>query len=167
MSDEEQFKKSKNNTKNESLEEVKSLIQPEMLSVKQEITPDELKEKFPNLHAEMTDEKMQIQIDNVEGDGPSVEIDSSLESADPYSNFEPSTMDFIHRAKTDKEAEEVISFSLKQENITAEEAEELLDQLSKKGVRSFGPIQTSGHYLRKAVEARNRQIIKKRYTIQK
>ncbi|MHA1237320.1 MAG: DUF2095 family protein, partial [Candidatus Hodarchaeales archaeon] len=145
----------------------KSLIQPEVLSIKQEITPDDLREKFPNLHAEISDEKMQIKIDDVEGDGIPDETDSNLESADPFSNFEPSTMDYIHRAKTDKEAEEIISYSLKQGNITADEAEELLDQLSKKGVRSFGPIKTSGHYFRKAVESRNRQLIKKRYTIQK
>ena len=100
MSDEEHCKKSKNITENESLDEVKSLIQPEVLSIKQEITPDDLKEKFPNLHAEMTDEKMQIKIEDVEGNVFSGETDSSLESADPHSNFEPSTMDFIHRAKT-------------------------------------------------------------------
>jgi len=167
MSDEERFKKSKINSKKESLDEVKSLIQPEVLSIKQEITPDDLKEKFPNLHAEMTDDIMHVKIDDVEGDGLSGENDSSLESTDLFSNFEPSTLDYIRRAQTDKEAEEIISFSLKQENISAEKAEELLDQLSKKGVRSFGQIKTSGYYFRKAVEARNRQIIKKRYTILK
>ena len=167
MSDEKQFKESKNNLKNESSDEVKSLIPPEVLSVKQEITPDDLKEKFPNLHAEMTDEKMQVSIDDVEGDDFSDETEKGLESADPFSNFEPSTLDFIRRAKTDKEAKEIVSFALKQGNVTEEEAEKLLDKLSKKGVRSFGPIRPSDHYFRKAVEVRNRQIIKKRYSTPK
>ncbi len=168
MSDEEQFKKPKNNSKKESLDEIRSFIPPEVLSIKQRITPDDLKEKFPNLHAEMSDKKLQVKIDDVKGDfSHSDETDSTLESGDLFSNFETTTQDYIRRAKTDKEAEKIIRYALKQGNITTEEAGELLDQLSKKGVRSFGPIRTSGYYLRKAVEARNRQIIKKRYTIPK
>jgi len=168
MSDEEHFKKSKNNSKNESLDEIKSLIPPEVLSIKQKITSDDLKEKFPNLHAEMTVKKMPYKIDFVEGDSSlSNETESTLESVDPFSDFEPSTLDYIRRAQNDMEAEEIIRFALKQGDIISEEAEKLLDQLSEKGVRSFGSIRTSGHYFSKAIEARNRQIIKKRYTILK
>ncbi|MHA1946250.1 MAG: DUF2095 family protein [Candidatus Hodarchaeales archaeon] len=168
MSDEERLKKSKKKSKNESLDEIKSLIPPEVLSVKQEITSDDLKEKFPNLHAEMTNDNMKIKIDDVEeGFSRSDETDQTLDSTDLFRNFEPSTIDFIRRAQSDKEAEEIIRFSQKQGNISTEEADELLDQLSKEGVRSFGPIKTPGHYFRKAVESRNRQLIGKRYSIPK
>ena len=168
MSDEDRIRKSKKNSKKESLDEKGLLTPPEVLSIKQEITPDDLKESFPNLHAEITEKRMDIKIDDVEGGiSLSDETDSNLGSDDLFSNYEPSTLDYIRRAKTDKEAEEVIHFALKQENIGSEEASNLLDQLSKKGVRSFGSVRTSGHYFRKATEARNRQLIKKRYSIPK
>ncbi len=165
MSDEERFKKSKNNSRKETADEIKSLPLPEVLSVKQEITPDDLKEEFPNLHAEMTNNGMKIKIDDVEERfSRSDETDKILDSTDLFRNYEPSTIDFIRRAHSDKEAEEIIRFSQEQGNISPEEADELLDQLSKEGVRSFGPIKTPGHYFRKAVESRNRQLIGRRYS---
>ncbi len=168
MSDEERFKKSKNNSKKETADEIKSLPLPEVLSVKQEITPDDLKEKFPNLHVEMTKDSMKVKIDDVEESfSRSDETDQTLDSTDLFRNFEPSTIDFIRRAQSDNEAEEIIRFAQKQGNISTEEADKLLDQLSKEGVRSFGPIKTPGHYFRKAVESRNRQLIGKRYSIPK
>ncbi|MHA2031875.1 MAG: DUF2095 family protein [Candidatus Kariarchaeaceae archaeon] len=168
MSNEEQFKKTKNNSKKETVDEIESLIPPEVLSVKQEITSDDLKEKFPNLHAEMTNDNMKIKIDDVEESfSRSEETDQTLDSTDLFRNFEPSTIDFIRRAQSDKEAEEIIRFTQQQGNISPEEAVKLLDQLSKEGVRSFGPIKTPGHYFRKAVESRNRQLIGKRYSIPK
>jgi len=168
MSDRERVKKSRDKSEKESLDEIKSLIPPEVLSVKQEITSDDLKEKFPNLHAEMTKDNMKIKIDDVEESfSSSDEANQTLDSTDPYRNYEPSTIDFIRRAQTDKEAEEIIRFAQEQGNISPEEADKLLDQLNKEGVRSFGPIKTSGHYFRKAVESRNRQLIGKRYSIPK
>ena len=168
MSNEERFKKAKNNSKKETVDEIKSLIPPEVLSVKQEITSDDLKEKFPNLHAEMTKDGVKIKIDDVDDSfSRSEENDQTLDSTDLFRNFEPSTIDFIRRAQSNKEAEEIIRFSQKQGNISTEEADELLNQLSKEGVRSFGPIKTPGHYFRKAVESRNRQLIGKRYSIPK
>ncbi|MHA1541475.1 MAG: DUF2095 family protein [Candidatus Hodarchaeales archaeon] len=168
MSDEERIKKTKNNIKEESLDEIKPLLPPEVLSIKQEITSDDLKEKFPKLHAEIASDGMKIKIDDVEESfSRSDETDETLESTDLFRNFEPSTIDFIRRAQSDKEAEEIIFFAQKQGNISPEEADKLLDQLGKEGVRSFGSIKTSGHYFRKAVESRNRQLIGKRYSIPK
>lgn len=167
MSDEEQFKSKKNSTK-KSFDEIRSELPPEVLNVKQEITSDDLKEKFPNLHSEMITNNMKIKIDDVEESfSRSDETDQTLDSTDLFRNFEPSTIDFIRRAQSNKEAEEIILFAQKQGNISPEEADELLEQLSKEGVRSFGPIKTSGHYFRKAVESRNRQLIGKRYSIPK
>jgi hypothetical protein len=169
MSNEERSNKVKNNSKKETVDELNSLLPPEVLSVKQEITSDDLKKKFPNIHAEMTQDNMKIKIDDVRGDfsSSSDEADQISDSADPYRNYEPSTIDFIRRAQTDKEAEEIILFAQKQGNISSEESGKLLDQLNKEGVRSFGPIKTPGHYFRKAVESRNRQLIEKRYSIPK
>ena len=112
--------------------------------------------------------QMKVKIDDVKGDFSQTDKDDKIsDSTDPYRNYEPSTIDFIRRAQTDKEAEEIILFAQKQGNISPEEANNLLDQLNKEGVRSFGPIKTPGHYFRKAVESRNRQLIEKRYSIPK
>ena len=152
----------------EAIDEIKSILPPELLSVDQNISPEDLKKKFPNLHAEITENAMGMKIDDVEGGfSISEEENPSSESTDLFSNFEPSTIDFIRRAKTDSEAEEIITFSLKQGHISSEEADKLIDQLKKRGVRSFGPIRTNGHYFRKATEERNRKLIKKRYSIPK
>lgn len=167
MSDEDRFRSKKNST-NKSFDEIRSELPPEVLNIEQKITSDDLKENFPNLHAEMTQKKMKVKIDHVKGDFfHSDKADQTLDSTDPFRNFEPSTIDFIRRAKTDIEAEEIIRFAENQGNISTEEAKKLLDELSKKGVRSFGLIKTPGHYFRKAVETRNRQIIEKRYSTPK
>ena len=169
MSDEKRSTSRKNKPKEESLDELKSFTPPEVLSVKQAISTEDLREKFPNLHSEMTEKQMQLRIDSIEehSSTSSEPPDLTLDGVDPYRNYEPSTLDYIRRAQTDREAEEIILFALKQGNITKDESEKLLNQLSKDGVRSFGPIRTHGHYFRKAVEARNRQLIKKRYSIPK
>ena len=66
MPDKKRSKDSVKEQKEELSDELKSLIPPEVLKVDQSISPDELKEKFPNLHAEITEKTMGVKIDNVE-----------------------------------------------------------------------------------------------------
>ncbi|MHA1977416.1 MAG: DUF2095 family protein [Candidatus Hodarchaeales archaeon] len=157
--------KRKKNVDSDSEEEVKKLLPPEVLSVTQKVNTDDMEEKFPHLHAEITGKAMNLDIDVVEGNfSPSEQVDDQEELVDPFRDFIPSVSDYLCRARTEDEAIEIIEFSVKQGQLSKQEAEQLLAKLEKEGVRAFGPIRTEGHYFRKASEIRNRQVIKKRYS---
>ncbi len=155
----------KKSVDSDSEEDVMKLLPPEVLSVTQKVSTDDMEEKFPHLHAEITGKEMNIDIDVVETNftpSESTEDDDSL--IDPFRDFIPSISDYLCRARTEEEAKDIINFSLKQGHLAKQEADNLLEQLEKEGVRVFGPIRTEGHYFRKASEIRNRQVIKKRYS---
>jgi len=165
MSDNKKEKKSEKESNMNSNNDLKVNLPPEILNISQKVSVEDMGKLFPHLHAEISDDKMAIGIDSVEGDfAPSKDDDDFLTSNDPYSHFEPSVIDYIRRAKTEEEAIEVIKFSLKQGSLDEDEALKLIGQIRKDGVRSFGPIRTPGHYFRKAAEIRNRRLIQKRYS---
>ena len=146
-------------------EDVKELLSPEILSVSQKVSTDDMEEKFPHLHAEITRKSMNIGIDVVEGNSsPSEQGEGHENLIDPFRDFIPSILDYLRRARTEKEAKEIIDFSLKQGRLSEREADELLEKLEKEGVGAFGFIRIEGHYFRKASEIRNHNVIKKRYS---
>jgi len=160
--------KLKKSLKLDTEDEIKKLLPPEILNVSQKVSTDDMEEKFPHLHAEITRKAMNIDIDRVEsGFTPSDNGEDEESFIDPFKDYIPSISDYLCRARTEVEAKEIIDFSLKQGHLSKQEAEELLDKLEKEGVRTFGPIRTEGHYFRKASEIRNRQVIKKRYSTPK
>ncbi len=69
---------------------------------------------------------------------------------DPLRGFMPGAVDFIRRARTVEEAEEVIDYLEKKGEISKEEAEALRKQLREKGLESFGRRKTPGYYFRYA-----------------
>ncbi len=69
---------------------------------------------------------------------------------DPLRGFMPGAVDFIRRARTPKEAEEVIDYLEKKGEITKEEADALRKQLREKGLESFGKRKKPGYYFRYA-----------------
>jgi hypothetical protein len=168
MSDNKKEIKSEKENKLNSNNDLEVKLPPEILNISQKVSIEDMEKLFPHLHAEISDDKMTIEIDSVEGDfAPSKEDDDFLTSSDPYSDFEPSVIDYIRRAKTEEEALEVIEFSLKQGTLDEDEALKLTGQIRKDGVRSFGSIRTPGHYFRKAAEIRNRRLIQRRYSVPK
>lgn len=60
--------------------------------------------------------------------------------------YSPSTVDFLRRCSTLEEAEEIINYQLKMNEISKSQAEELLDLCNKHGVRYFGPKKEWGYY---------------------
>lgn len=165
MKNDEKNDKQKNSPELDTGEDVKKLLPPEVLSVTQKVSTDEMEEKFPHLHAEITGKSMNLDIDAVEsGFTPSEtgEDDDSL--IDPFRDYIPSVSDYLCRARTTDEAKEIVDFSIKQGHLSKQEADILLERLEKEGVRTFGPIRTEGYYFRKASKIRNRQVIKKRYS---
>ena len=134
------------------------------LSVDQNITLDEIREKFPSLYSELTEKNMSIGIDKVEKDLITSTLrEDDQQDQDPFSRYDPDVFDFLAKAKTDKEGLEVIDFLKKQNQISSNTAKELKDKITKEGIRSFGPLRSVNYYYRKAAENRSKKTIRKRY----
>lgn len=62
-----------------------------------------------------------------------------------FKNYMPGIMDFLARAKTHNECEEIIEYCLRQHEISEEQATKLLNTLKQKGPDAFG-VRAPGHY---------------------
>lgn len=99
---------------------------------------ERFKKMFPNLYREIQEGSMRI----------SVSYRKNHE--DPWRGYEPSPEDFIARANSLKEAEEVIDYLERTKKISREKAEELREKLHREGLAGFGEKRTPGYYFRKA-----------------
>ncbi len=166
MNEKDNVKRKKTKENKDISKNLQTPLSPELLRVSQNVNTDELKQKFPSLHSEMVGKTMKLDIDEVKGQfTPSKTNDEIYDSTDPFRAYVPTITDYICRARTKQEAKEIIEFSLSQNNITEDEAFQLKTQLEEQGLRSFGPFRENGHYFRKAIEMRNREVIRRRYSI--
>ena len=69
---------------------------------------------------------------------------------DPWRGYMPGPIDFLRRARTIEEAEEVIDFLERNNEISREEAGKLRDMLRKHGLKAFGPRKEDGYYFKVA-----------------
>jgi hypothetical protein len=69
-----------------------------------------------------------------------------------YENYQPSEIDFIRRCDTEKQAEEIIDFLEKRQELTHEYACQLRKELAEKGIRNFGKKKGRDYYLRTSKE---------------
>ncbi|RLG89410.1 MAG: DUF2095 domain-containing protein [Thermoprotei archaeon] len=99
-----------------------------------EMDVDEFKRKYPHLAKEILNKEPQLKV----------------KIQDPLRGFQPSVVDFIRRANTVEEAEEVINYLEQRGEITHEEANEIRKQLHEKGLESFGSRKRPGYYFRYA-----------------
>ena len=136
------------------------------------IDKESLKKMFPNLYRELEEGDAKIPIDAVRKNPEQAEaenaVDADVENAeeidvetetaecepkktcapDKLRHFNPSVVDFIRRCDTDAQAEEIIVYLQKKGEVTKKYANELLCQLKRDGVRSFGPKKEENHYFR-------------------
>jgi hypothetical protein len=64
------------------------------------------------------------------------------------SGYMPDAVDFLRRCDNAREAEKIIDFLEKRGEISDKHATKLRDQLSEKGIRSFGTKKRDGYYFR-------------------
>jgi hypothetical protein len=69
-----------------------------------------------------------------------------------YENYQPSVIDFIRRCDTEIQAEEIINFLEKRQEVTREYANQLRKELAEKGIRNFGKKKGKDYYLRTSRE---------------
>ena len=102
------------------------------------------KKMFPNLSEELEGEDNRVGIDSVRTDAEAAE-NAVL---DKFHHYNPTVVDFIRRCDTDAQAEEIICYLEKREEITKEYAEELRQQLKNEGLRSFGEKKDDNYYFK-------------------
>jgi hypothetical protein len=97
----------------------------------------EFKEKFPHLAEEIETGKSQIDIEFTVEDEKQVR---------KYSGYEPTAVDFLRRCKTKEQAEEIIRYLEKREELKKGDADELRKILKTQGLRAFGAPKVFGYY---------------------
>ena len=124
-----------------------------------EIDRKSVKKMFPNLINELEGSENKVSIDAVRADPSKAEADlddsdevmlAEAENAlpDKFRHYNPTIVDFIRRCDTKAQAEEIITYLRKREEITDEYACEVRAQLKKKGLRSFGPKKDEDYYFK-------------------
>jgi hypothetical protein len=116
-----------------------------------------LKKIFPNLYKELEQGDCKVPINAVrknaeaqearDAESAERELEPSV-APDKLRHFNPSAVDFIRRCDTESQAEEIIMYLQKKGEITKEYAHEMLCQLNRRGVRSFGPKKEENYYFR-------------------
>lgn len=108
---------------------------------------ERFKKMFPNLYREM------------QGGGIKIGIASRRSHDDPWKGYEPSPEDFIARASSVEEAEEVIRYLERTGRISGEKVEELRRKLQREGLEGFGERRSPGYYFRKAASMNREEEI--------
>lgn len=103
------------------------------------------KQMFPNLAAEMETSEQHASISSVRSE---VTVGERRASGKGFENYIPDAIDFIRRCDSERQAEEIIEFLERRQEITPEHARRLRKQLKTKGVRSFGPKKQDDYYSR-------------------
>jgi len=102
---------------------------------------------FPNLANEMDTSGNRVSVSSVRSDVSAGE----RASAKRFDNYVPDAIDFIRRCDNEKQAEEIIDYLEKRQEIAREYAQRLRKQLKTKGVRSFGPKKQDDYYSRAGI----------------
>ncbi|MHA1776218.1 MAG: DUF2095 family protein [Promethearchaeota archaeon] len=119
-----------------------------------------MEKKHYKKHAHISDDKLTIEYDMVDFTESLPNLSDEIfatKNNSPISIIgvrqknvphDPEVTDFLQRCKTDGEARDIIYYLQNKGEISEEKAKELINQLEKKGVRSFGPLKSYGYYER-------------------
>jgi len=112
-----------------------------------EIDKKRFKNMFPHLSEEMENKQCQVAISSIRSDVQTGEH----AVAKRFDGYLPDVIDFIRRCDNEKQAEEIIDFMEKRNEINSAYAQRLKKQLREKGVRSFGPKKQDDYYSREGI----------------
>ncbi|MCW4022124.1 MAG: DUF2095 family protein [archaeon] len=108
------------------------------------IKKEKFSEMFPNIAEEMSKDNCKTKINSVRSDATTAE----KAVAKRFNGYNPDAIDFLRRCDTPQQAEEIICYLEKRQEISCEYAAKLRKQLKSKGVRSFGAKKENDYYLR-------------------
>jgi hypothetical protein len=109
---------------------------------------EKFRKMFPNLAEELESEEHKVAMNSVRTDTEAGEKAAS----ERHFHYMPDVIDFIRRCDTEEQAEEIIKYMERREEIEKEYAKRLRIQLKDKGVRSFGPKKEENFYLKHGQE---------------
>jgi hypothetical protein len=112
----------------------------DIASLKKEINE---KKQMVSLH--YVDEEVAQEIEN-DLDENSEKLKQSFSTPSRFIGYNPTIIDFIRRCDTEDQAEEIITFLEQKGEIDNSEAKKFREQLTKKGLRSFGSKKKEGYY---------------------
>jgi hypothetical protein len=108
------------------------------------IKKEKFSEMFPNLAEEISKDGCKTKISSVRSDAANAE----KAVAKKFDGYNPDAIDFLRRCETTQQAEEIICYLEKRQEISCEYATKLRKQLKSKGIRSFGAKKQDDYYLR-------------------
>jgi hypothetical protein len=112
-----------------------------------EIDKKRFKNLFPHLSEEMEQNQQRASISSVRSDA---RIGENA-AAKRFDGYIPDVIDFIRRCDNLKQAEEIIEYMEKRNELNPTYARKLKRQLREKGVRSFGPKKQDDYYSREGI----------------
>jgi hypothetical protein len=109
-----------------------------------DIEKKKFRKMFPSLSDELENGKCKTEISSVRSDTESAERAVSRR----FTDYVPDVIDFIRRCDRVEQAEEIICYLEKRNEISPAYARKIRKQLKQKGVRSFGPKKEDDYYLK-------------------
>ena len=109
-----------------------------------DLEKEKLRKMFPNLAKEMESKICETKITSVRSDATTAE----KAVAKKFIGYTPDVIDFLRRCDKAEQAEEIICYMEKRQEISSAYAKKLRKQLKTKGVRSFGSKKEDDYYLK-------------------
>jgi hypothetical protein len=109
-----------------------------------DIKKEKFQKMFPNLAEEMENGTCKTEINSVRTDT----IRGEKTATKRFNHYMPDVIDFIRRCDRMEQAEEIICYLEKRNEISTEYAKKIRKQLKQKGIRSFGPKKGDDYYLK-------------------
>ncbi len=123
----------------EEIEEVFTALAKELRNAKGKSLEELLREKEKQDRSRPKTQEELAALDKVE-----------TPQEDPFRGYDPSVVDFLQRCRTEQEGVEIVTFLVKQGELTGKEGEAIVKQIREKGIRSFGEYRRSGYYDKQA-----------------
>ncbi|MCJ7613336.1 DUF2095 domain-containing protein [Candidatus Bathyarchaeota archaeon] len=108
-----------------------------------DLEKEKLRRMFPNLAKEMESRTCETKITSVRSDVNTAEKAVSKK----FTGYTPDAIDFLRRCDKAEQAEEIICYLEKRQEISPAYAKKLRKQLKTKDVRSFGSKKEDDYYL--------------------
>jgi hypothetical protein len=109
-----------------------------------DLEKDKLRKIFPNLAEEMENKNCETKITAVRSEADTAE----KAVAKKFAGYTPDIIDYLRRCDKAEQAEEIICYMEKRQEISPDYAKKLRKQLKTKGVRSFGAKKEDDYYLK-------------------
>ena len=111
-----------------------------------DLEKEKFRKMFPKLAQEMDSGNCETKITAVRSDAKAAE----KAVANKFTGYTPDVIDYLRRCDKVEQAEEIICYLEKRQEISPKYARKIRKQLKEKGIRSFGAKKEDDYYLKQA-----------------